>query len=256
MGMEIDQSVDYILSTYDLGPAKKDRVAQIAKRTLRQRYQHNFDEQYVFIARLVDRVTVSDRERTRYGVRPHKVRRLIRFPRHARPYEPIDNLIEAEADDEPAKEAFTVLWAGLNPRRYEFLKELWRAAGPHMTLDPRQTRRELPQIKQRLRQLEREYRFGDRILVPLRPIRRIRFDPLSIEFRKRKIDGDPLGYLGRYRRVYGPLSRNQLFQLDQGLYQALRNANRLDEAFPKANGHVQANPKPPYQLKLFEDRTP
>ena len=68
--------------------------------------------------------------------------------------------------------------------------------------------------------------------MPARPIKRVKFNPLSITFGQRSYDGDPLRFFLEHRDAYEGMNRTQLSKRDPGLYVALRTAGQLDEAIP------------------------
>ncbi len=54
-------------------------------------------------------------------------------------------------------------------------------------------------------------------------------------FKNRKYNGDPLSYFQKHAILYAGLSRNQLNEVDSGLYDALRRNGQLELAIPEAD---------------------
>lgn len=264
--MATEETVRWILSTYDLPERLETRLTWIAVARLEELFLARFDDRYRYIDSLVDCFTRSNwkwREVSLDALAYEDGRRSLQefipdSQGDSRGTDPEGGICwnlgaysdelpdqwslcpekpRGETDDtDPSKHEHTLrtLKNHLDPVQYEFVEHLLQNnQGNGYVREPSVTRN-LEEIQSRLDELAAKYQVDGRIVFPPQPILDIRFHPLRIRFRRRSsITKNPLRHWRRYRHIYQGLRRNDLFRIDQGLYQALRAAHQLDQVIPE-----------------------
>lgn len=230
-----EDSVREIVATYELPQRLEDKLTYIAAERFETYAVEAFDRQYRYIAFLVDRYAWSKTDGQCASLDgPVSVE-------DDRPlYETVaapDNQTKAdEPDADPSQtsidRAMWVLSLGLNPVQYRFVEELLQRSRPKYHPRIRQLRGRLEEIRAKFDELAERYRVNGHIAFPRRPIQDISFHPLEIRFGRRHMGSNPLEYYRKHEHVYRGLGRNELFKVDQGLYQALRTSRQLHKAIP------------------------
>ncbi len=95
---------------------------------------------------------------------------------------------------------------------------------------------DLSRINHRLEELVEKYDFRGRLMIPRRPIVQIHFDPLTLRFRPRQYNKNPLAFFKENAEAYLGLTRTDLAKRDSGLYRALRVHGGLEDAIPEVRG--------------------
>jgi hypothetical protein len=264
--MAPEETVRWILSTYDLPERLEKRLTWIAVARLEELFLTCFDDQYRYIDSLVDRFTRRNwewREVSLDALTYEDGRRSLQelipdFQGDSRGTDPeggicwnlgayYDELPDqrslcpegprGETDDtDPSEHEHTLrtLRNHLDPVQYEFVEHLLQNNQGNGYVCESFVTRNLEEIQRRLDELAAKYQVDGRIVFPPQPILDIRFHPLRIRFgRRSSITRNPLRHWRRYRHIYRGLRRKDLFRIDQSLYQALRAAHQLDQVIPE-----------------------
>ena len=231
-----EEPIRDIVATYELPQKLEDRLTFIATEQLHARYINCFDQQYEYIAFLVERFTRSSLDRrTRSLDEPVKVGNMRTLhetlPSQETPVDTTNPL--DERSPESTDQAMTMLRPGLDASHYTFVEELLKTSHPVYHPKPYQVQGRLAKIQARLEEIAQKYKVNGRIVFPRRPIQYVRFNPLCIRFGRRLLGENPLQFFRKHAHVYRGLRRGELFEIDQGLYQALRTNNQLHLAIPE-----------------------
>lgn len=237
--MADEQTVRYILSTYELPTKLEDRLTGIAVRRLNELFLNRFDDQYRYIADLVDKFTRKNSEQStesldRLAYDDGREDLYAVVP--AQPEASENRDIEVYETTGPSKTERSLerLKRELSGTQYAFVEELVNDAQVNDPLGFPRKPDNVDEIRARIDQIAQKYQVNGDIIFPRRPIKHIEFGPLQVEFGRRRLGGNPIEFYNQYRHVYGQLRRLELFHFDQGLYQALSNAGQLGEAIPES----------------------
>lgn len=142
------------------------------------------------------------------------------------------------------EDAYYFLMDKLPEQDLNLLVQLMNNAGVHniLSLIARDLDDDLSGIQSRIQQVRERFTIGGRLRIPNRMIKEIEFDPLEIKFVIRNYHGNPLQYFRDNFEIYEGLSRSELVQLDEGLYQRLNFHGQLEEAIPEHRGNPPAKP--------------
>ena len=231
-----EESICEIVATYELPQKLEDRLTFIATEQLRARYVNCFDQQYEYIAFLVDRFTRSSLDRrTRSLDEPAKVGNMRTLHETLPSQEmPADTTNPRDQHSpESTDRAMEILRPELDAPHYTFVEELLQTSHPVYHPKPCQVQGKLAKIQSRLTEIAQKYQVNGRIVFPKRPIQDVRFHPLRIRFGRRLLGENPLQFFRQHAHVYRGLRRGELFEIDQGLYQALRAKDQLHLAIPE-----------------------
>jgi hypothetical protein len=232
-----EYTIRSILETYELPDKLREKLAWIATTRLAERFVNTFDDQYAYIAHLVDVFT------------RHHCDRYIKSldarisSDKSRTYHEVIGVSDALCQEEPDQdygknesriaETIAILRRNLEDAHFDFVVHLIRATRPRcIATDPVGVSENIEAVRARLRELAAKYQANGKIVMPKRPIGRIRFTPLSIQFKKRNYAGNPLGFFSQHIDLYDGMSRARLCRFDPGLYGALCRANQIHAAIP------------------------
>ncbi len=233
--MADEQTIRFILGTYELPEKLKNKLAWIAEQRLEEMFIDGFDEQYTYIAQLVDDFTKP------YNLRFIKSLDAIVSFQDSRTYHEVvgsrSSRIEETQTQSPSQNEFQmcsildVLKLELKKPHYDFVHYLVRHA-KNVKADPREVSENIEEIKIRVSQLAGKYQANGKVIMPKRPIKKISFDPLHIVFKKRRYGGNPLGFFNKHRDTYDGMTRTRLSVFDPGLYRALCRSDQIHLAIP------------------------
>jgi len=251
--MADEKLVKFIVGSYELPGNLRDKILRIATRRLDELSIGGFDNVYRYLANLVESFRM-----------PFNERRALRLDSPLNPNTKTTfldmlgvqdlSLPENRQDEQPiqhyadAADLIAVLEMHIGSHELELMKQLLGQAENKLELPfhPEEITQYAEQIQMKLEELVSRYEREGRIIIPPRPIIDIQFNPLVILFGRRdfKGDQDPLGYFRKYEKVYGWMSRSQLFDYDCGLYQSLRRKGQLKEAIPfvSTQGRIGLSP--------------
>jgi len=258
-GIEAEKvrSVRDILETYKLSERLKDRLTYIASTTIEEKGLETFDEKYEYIADLIEKFLIPFGEKVALRLDSKvKIDSRTEFYNFLGLTDPnIDKLFQDECMENGEeerisegimlKDAMGILEGQLDTLDLKLIHQLSTYKGKRdhrLNISAEEITTSLPSIQSRLDQLVTKYEKDGRLIIPKRPIIQIKFDPLSIKFRRRFYDGNPLAY---FKKHYSHLNlkRRDLLKLDLPLCHALYKYNQLDEAIPEKM-------KP---IKVYED---
>lgn len=241
--MADEKVVKYIVRTYDLVPKVEDRIIKKAMRRIDELFITSFDDQYEYIARLIDYLGIP------YGARIVSLDSIVKSGSESTFYDilgredmTLKDLLEPEELQErlSAHDIISILKGYMDKSDLNLMRRLLYYKGNSKDLQLNISRKwllaSIPKIKERLEVLANNYRKDGQLFVPQRPIIDVSFFPsFSIKFGRREYNGDPLAFYRNNLEVYGGMGRRQLSKFDSGLYCALRRANQLHHAIPKAD---------------------
>ncbi len=234
-----------ILETYSIHPRLKDKITRIAIKKINELHLFTFDEQYQYIDWLItkfknrlankhlhqlslDTQLSRDSETTFHdvvGIEDPDLEKLLGpEPKGLLPVYEIPRILRGYI----SKFTLKILRQLLHP-----ISDKKVSTGHVLNTSRDEIIKNANKIQERLEQLAQLYGEGGKIVIPRRPIACVDFNPLSIRFKCRKYNGDPLSFFREHQRVYKGMSRTQLSKFDKGLYGALRKAGQLHEAVPK-----------------------
>ncbi len=237
--MVSEKDARWIVGTYDLPHKLEQGVTRFAIERLnyskKNFYSVTFDDLYRDIAWLIDDV---------FKV-PYEARRVSSLDSRivwGTLYDSIGKEDEQEEEKEKPKLSISKVVNALRNRldlpyldainellsiksgTHEYADLLWS-----ITPDKIDTRL----LEERLQELRDRYERDGRLVIPPRPISAIRFKPLSIEFGRRRYNGNPIALFRENFEAYKDRSRSRLSSFDSGIYRALRIYGQLELAIPE-----------------------
>jgi len=232
-----EHTIRSILETYELPEKLKEKLAWIAATRLAERFINTFDDQYAYVAHLVDTFT------RHYCDRYVKSLDARISSDNSRTYHDVIGVSDSRRQEEPEPdcekresqvyETIGILRKNLEDAHFDFVVHLIRATHYRgIATGPVDVSANIEAVRSRLRELSEKYQADGKIVMPKRPIGRIRFTPLSIQFKRRNYRGNPLGFFSQHADIYDGMSRVRLCRFDPGLYSALCRANQIHAAIP------------------------
>jgi len=234
-------SIEYILDTYELPEKLKKRLAWIAAARLDDLSIHSFDGIYTYIAELVDKFTGMYRNRSSVSLdaelSPEDTRTMHEFIcRYDPDFEDEEGEYEKPLPSAAIDEVLRILEKPLDRAQFNFLVNLvLRTNGKTPDVNPEDVSEDIEGIRSRMQELADQYQLNGTIKVPPRPIGKISFNPLNIEFKNRHYN-DPLEFFRKHRETYRGMTRDELYHFDSGMYHALRREGQMDQAIASRRG--------------------
>lgn len=234
--MAMEKSVDSVVRSYDLPKNIEERLIRIAQRRIEELQLFSFDEQYEYIAHLVEKFTTKPSASLDATIRGEngdlRLYDIIAAPEE-RPFEPISEMEEEKLI--PVTIVPDLLKNKISEKSSAVLGQLLQTISPEQRLGifPTTVVENAEEINARLEELAAQYEVEGRLVIPRRPITYITFDPLSIRFGRRSFEGNPLKY---FRENYGGhkgLTRSQLEKEDASLYMTLLTHHQIEKAIPE-----------------------
>lgn len=219
-----------IVSTYNLPKRVESLVLRIARRNIRELGFISFDDQYRYLAHLIDKFQVGRDEKRTVSLESSA------FNDGRRWYDVLSDGRDAYEDEEsgiPLRKAVEIsdlfLGDGQKATTHQLLDR--SMSGENLGSEPDEVIADFLGIDLRSRAVARYLQSGGVIYPERRVIQVILdLDNVRIRWGDRRYQGNPLNYFQRHRKVYDGLSRNGLYKRDVGLYDALhRNKTRAED---------------------------
>lgn len=225
-----------IVETYELPEKLEEKITWIAMTRLNEMFMNLFDDQYRYIAGLIDKFRAPYNERYWTNLDSTSSASNPRTLHETHGYED-RNLKGLTEDDHETKnlrisKALAILEQALEKPQYDFVVELLDAVNGDFNVELTHVSENIDAIRNRLEELAERYRRNGKIVMPRRPIKKVKFDPLSIVFRPRCYERNPIEFFEDNEDIYQGMSRTEMSRFDSGLYDALRRTNQLDIAIP------------------------
>jgi len=229
--------IESIVDTYELSREKKERIARIATRRIKELSINEYNEIYRYIDSLVNKFNPVTPYIERFFMRldsPVKDGSKILFHELVK----FSDYWQEDTDyfgtkSISLKELLGILKSQLDYLDSGLIYQLFSNAPEDLVLkvSPEYILKTIPQIQSRLEQLAKEN--NGRFAIPKKPIIEIQLHPLLIKFGRRNFKRNPLAFLREHSLYYGWITkRTELFQFDPSLYEALRRWEQLDLAIP------------------------
>ena len=227
--------IRWIIETYDLPPSLKPRIISIAEQRIKELSLGSFDEQYRYISELIYKFTIPYSEKFALPLdAPIKDGSKTQF------HEIIGIKNREEELKKHFNETFKTLEERLDDGELQVLLQLAQK------IDENSLREffsegflaDSHEIKKHLEEICKKYEKHGQIILPVRPIKQIRFNPFYIKFGQRRFNGNPLSFFEKNKNIYCWINKKiDLLLFDQGLYSALTRANQLNKiVFKKYRG--------------------
>lgn len=188
----VEDTVKYILKTYELPPQLEEKITRIATMKANDLCLFNFDDIYSYISDLIDRFRRPYQERffLKLG-RPitdgtkNTFHEIIEGGKH----EYQEELFAEELNLVPISEMPKILEGHLDDRYIGLLSQLVslyeNSNGNSLNFFPEKALANAEQIQERLEELAEHYGASGGLIIPKRKIFSIKFNPLVIRFGKR-----------------------------------------------------------------------
>ena len=224
-----------IIQSYHLPRNLERRLISIGVRRISELHINSFEERYNYLSYLVEKFTSPFITRLGESVNEIPSRKTQR----------------TKEKTITAREALNCIRSHLGWVDYLLLCQLVDNPENPLNVTRDQLLDRVPIIQKRLESLAKKYEKQGRLVIPKRPIIHVDFDPLSIKFKRRNYQGDPLSFFREHKRTYGELSRTELSEFDRGLYRSLLKHGQLEQAIPETrHRNFQGDP-----LSFFRKHT-
>lgn len=229
-----EDTVAYIVDTYELPAKMSERLTRIAVQRLKQHDIENFDYQYGYIAALVDKYTRRRERRTRSLDAPLKSNdKRTLYCLIGRRDEPQEEHTDDKTDwYEAMRQSLALVRPRLSRPQRVFLQQLADRSNGCLRVNPYRAASDVESIRERMDELSAKYQRNGHIALPCRPIKDVRFLPLHIWFAHRRLKGKALSFFRENKETYGNMTRSELARFDPGLYLALHSEGTIGQAIP------------------------
>jgi len=227
-------TIDSIISTYEIPGKFKKRIASIAHKRAKNFYISDYSEIYRYISFLVERFQMPYQERffTRLDA---PIKSDSKNPFHELiGYPDCQGHPEESPDKISINDIFDILRNQVDILALESIHQLWyRENNMGFNIPSEYLAKNSYKIQQRLEKLIKEYEKTGGFLIPRRPSIEIKLSPLLIRLGRRTYNQNPLEFFRKHPLHYGWITkRTDLFKFDPGLYESLRRWDQLELAIP------------------------